>query len=641
MLMQEPQLQELLVGLVNNKRVVDLTTGESLHLRLLRDIITVEQDWRVVKTIVRYVVPRVTRGGRARGEILSVLMSALSLYVSQVQDAVFDQMKSTPWQNKENMLEALQVKLDYLLRVDVIEKLASSRPTQQAVAEFQELIRPAVEREMQHSLKGVHRGLGTFESHAGKSPRAFLQAVNHTSLSAFLPTAKPIGVPSILAYGCMSADDWAVTAARCSDAITMLQCSAIGGGNNMQVPTSHEVSFSFQCAGRIRVVIVQGTVAWLGGAASIAAFPYRQRQEDGAYLIDWLPAVREKGGLAGLHEYFRTVVLVGARQGLRPGLASNDEIHLLLDALFPTTSEDVRDFIFLEHIVYAAGINEATSCTTSKAAQESLALQMRSVLAKHGGSQGVFAAMEKTSVRRRLAFVSELLFLCNKPENAVLSSSMACVCRCIINSVSNYGHAFVLMASLDRLGSSDRVSLNHAVSSLAIPKQDMFNVASADGLGGSFSVVFEVLGDSSAHEEVSRLSQKLKACGLRSENTVFVRMIHWIIREIEDSARFALLDKCHHIVLLPFDKVVEALKRQGAKSTASALAAYFCGLSMRALLTDGDSIWSDTHFTHRFTNSNSGAFGNWPSWSFADRGPEDIICTAVTTCVLGQVRYES
>jgi hypothetical protein len=48
-------------------------------------------------------------------------------------------------------------------------------------------------------------------------------------------------------------------------------------------------------------------------------------------------------------------------------------------------------------------------------------------------------------------------------------------------------------------------------------------------------------------------------------------------------------------------------------------------------------IWRDEHFKHVIDKEMKCAFDNWESWSYSDRGPSDLTCNTVTTCVLAQV----
>lgn len=594
-----------------------------------------EPQWTVALLNLRSVNER--RAGRRPGVLISaILTSAVSLYTTQVQDVVFDQIKGTVWADQDHMLAALATKLDYLLRSSVMEKLAFTHPTQAALDEFHLHVRPAVERAILHRLKSLHRGVRAFDTEEGQSNHPFLQAGNDIELSAFLRTEKPTGLPSILAHGCIAADDGAVVAAGRINTVGMVHFCEIGGGKkNMPTPTAREISNACLMAGRIGRTLVQDTVAWLGGSIAIAALPYRESEKDCAYFVDWVPTVQAKGGLAELNKYLRNGCNAGA------GRARSEKEVQLLDVLFPRTSNDSRDLQFLEQIIYAARISEATVAASGHEAQASLALGMRKVLDRHGGSQEVFRAMEKTSVTFRLAFVRDLLDLCRQPENAALATSFACICERVIKSVEEHGHAFLLMATLDRVRQSDRVALSQAVSCLEIPRQEVFNAASADGLGGSFSVVFEVLGGGTVDRELARCSQKIQACGLTPENCVFLRMIHWLIREIEDPARFRLLEKCHHIVVLPYCKVLVAHRRQEEKGIVTMVDSYLGGLSMRSLDTGKESVWSDAHFSYRISLGVTAAFGNWASWAVADQGPEDYTCTPVTTCVMAQVCYAS
>ena len=99
-----------------------------------------------------------------------------------------------------------------------------------------------------------------------------------------------------------------------------------------------------------------------------------------------------------------------------------------------------------------------------------------------------------------------------------------------------------------------------------IPKQEAFCVEDGDGLGGKFSVVLEVLGGlpgGTVEMELTACRAKLKTCGIRQSNTIFVRLIQLVVRNIEEPGEFAKLPSCHHIVFLSFPKVICAHSSAG------------------------------------------------------------------------------
>jgi hypothetical protein len=595
-----------------------------------------ESQWETARVNLRSINERLALT-RPRRSLADILASALSIYTQHSADVVFDQMKSAKWPDKEAMIAGLSAKLDFVLRSDVISQLASD-PTEEAVNQFQNEIRPAVERGILHRLSTVHRGMSAFRLSPSpcKSPRPFLVSGKHSSLMGFLPATSNIELPPMLAYGSIAGDDGAVIVAGFSDALTLVHRSDIGRGKgkDMPDPTAREMSNAVRMVGRTRRLIQQDTVEWFGGTEAIAAIQYMKSEAQGAYLLAWGELVEQKGGSPALNKFLRNKISAGHVRSAK--------VIKVLDVLFPrTVSEDTRHSQFLEHIIYASRINVDTVLTTGKEAQAALALGLRQVLAQHGGSEGVFKAMNKAGNAKKLAFVNAIFRLCQQPAHAVLGTAYGRICQRIIHSINTYSHCFALMGSLAQVSEVDRGTLNDAQRTEDIPKQELYKVCSGDGLGGSFSAVFEVLGggcDGTVEAELYRCSKIIRACGINPQNVVMVRLIHWLVREIEDPEIYRSLHACHQIVLLPYSKVQVAHSDcQEDQDTPIMVADFFRDLSGRFLCTTKDSVWSDAHFAVKVATGVDCGFGNWMSWTPTDRGAPDMTCNAVTTCVLAQV----
>jgi hypothetical protein len=613
----------------------------SSYLTPLLERLHTESQWEVAMRNLQNINTR-RASLRPPSSVCHILTSAVALYIQGSADVVFDQMRTERWTDNKQVMAGLSEKLDFVLRPSVIEKLASCDHTvysPKAGKQFQDEIRPALESDILHRFKTVHRGFRAFqsESDAGESPRQFLQATGHSSPSGFSPVTRKIELPSMCAYGSLSGDDGAVVVAGLRTSMSLVHRSEIGGGMNMAIPSPRQSSNALLLSGRVRRMIVQDTLEFLGGASAIAALPYLENKQDGAdpaYLLEWQDLVAQKGGTPALNKFLR--------EREHWGQTRTAKVMKLIDVLFSrTVSEDKRELQFLEHIICASRINVDTVATTSKVAQAALAMEMRKLLEKHGGSRGVFGAMNLASVPKKLAFVNELLDICKEPAHAVLGSSFACICERIIKSMKTNGHAFVLMANFDQVSRSDRETLSKAQGAMHIPKQEVCNVCCADGLGGSMSAVFEVLGgfpDGTVRVELAHCLQKLQACGISESNAIFVRMLHWIVREIETPEAFSLLPAGDQIVFLPYEKVVTAeAARRYNDDTPPMVKECFRDWSTRSLSTAPDDIWADVHFTQCIHPKAQCAFGNWASWSYSDRGPSDLTCNPVTTCVLAQV----
>jgi hypothetical protein len=578
---------------------------------------------------------------RPPSSVSHILASAVAMYIQVSFDVTFDEMRTERWTDEEQVVAGLSTKLDFVLRPSVIHKLAScdvSMYSPEAVQQFQDRVRPALQLEIMHRFKTLHRGFRAFhsENDADYSPRPYLQAIEHSSLSAFSMTSRKIQLPSMYAYGSLSGDDGAVVVAGLRPSMNLVYRSEIGGGKDMAEPTPRQCSNGILLSGRERRMIVQDVLAFLGGPSAIAALPYLENEQHGAdpaYSLAWQDLLAEKGGTPALNKYLGECEHLGALRTAK--------LMKLVDVLFSkTVPEDKRELRFLEHIIYACRINVDTVATTSKVTQASLALRMRALLQDHGGSRGVFAAMNLASVTRKLAFVTALLEICTEPAYAVLGSSFAKICERMIESVTTHGHAFLLMASFEQVCSSDRETLRKAQDAMKIPKQEVCNVCCADGLGGGMSTVFEVLGglpDGTARAELAQCADKLKACGVSEKNAIFVRMLQWIVREIETPEAFKKLPAGDQLVFLPYVKVDSAERARRNNGTAPMVKEFFRDLSSRTLSTGINDIWRDVHFADVIRPNTAFAFGNWNSWSYSDRGPSDLTCNAVTTCVLAQV----
>jgi hypothetical protein len=157
------------------------------------------------------------------------------------------------------------------------------------------------------------------------------------------------------------------------------------------------------------------------------------------------------------------------------------------------------------------------------------------------------------------------------------------------------------------------------------------------------STVFEVLGglsDGTERTELARCADKLKACGVSEKNAIFIRILQWIVREIETPESFKKLPARagDQLVFLPYVKVDSAERaRRNIDGTPPKVKEFFRDLSSRTLSTGINDIWRDVHFVHAIDHRPEAAFGNWNSWIYSDRGPSDLTCNVVTTCVMAQV----